>query len=82
MQTSKAFLPAMLTKNSGHIVSMSSICSFMGVPGEAMYVSSKFGAMGLMEALANELVLTGKTGVKTTIVCPSFVNTPMCAAVE
>ena len=41
------------------------------------YCSSKFAARGLMEALRLELATLGKTGVKTSIVCPAHIKTEL-----
>ena len=45
-QTTKAFLPAMIEKDHGHIVSMASITGLAGVNGVADYCTSKFAAVG------------------------------------
>jgi all-trans-retinol dehydrogenase (NAD+) len=37
----------------------------------------KFGAVGLDESLRVELRQSGKTGVKTTCICPYYINTGM-----
>lgn len=50
-QTVKAFLPSMLKKNKGHIVSTASSAGLFGVGGLSDYCASKFGAVGFMEAL-------------------------------
>uniref|UniRef100_W5LMI1 Short chain dehydrogenase/reductase family 16C member 5 n=1 Tax=Astyanax mexicanus TaxID=7994 RepID=W5LMI1_ASTMX len=49
----------------------------IGVNGLADYCSSKFGAVGFAESVALELVASGKDGIKTTIVCPFFIDTGM-----
>lgn len=41
------------------------------------YCASKFAAVGFAESVALELLATKKNGVKTTIVCPFFINTGM-----
>lgn len=46
-------------------------------PLSADYCASKFAAVGFAESVALELLATGKDGVKTTIVCPYFINTGM-----
>lgn len=71
----KAFLPAMLDRNDGHIVSMTSMAGMVGAPRMVDYAASKFASVGFTEALRLELGRLGVTGVKTTIVCPSHVNT-------
>lgn len=43
----------------------------------ADYCASKFAAVGFAESVGLELLATGKDGVKTTIVCPYFINTGM-----
>ncbi|XP_070988923.1 epidermal retinol dehydrogenase 2-like [Oncorhynchus clarkii lewisi] len=75
--TYKAFLPAMTANNHGHLVSVASTAGMIGVNGLADYCASKFAAIGFAESVALELLATGKDGVKTTIVCPHFMNTGM-----
>ncbi|XP_030259841.1 epidermal retinol dehydrogenase 2 isoform X3 [Sparus aurata] len=75
--TYKAFLPAMIANNHGHLVSIASSAGLIGVNGLADYCASKFAAVGFAESVGLELVATGKDGVKTTIVCPYFINTGM-----
>ncbi|KAJ8336490.1 hypothetical protein SKAU_G00377100 [Synaphobranchus kaupii] len=75
--TCKAFLPAMMANNHGHLICIASSAGLIGVNGLADYCASKFAAVGFAESVALELLATGKDGVKTTIVCPYFVNTGM-----
>ncbi|XP_030630230.1 short chain dehydrogenase/reductase family 16C, member 5a [Chanos chanos] len=77
MWTYKAFLPAMTAKNHGHLVSVASSAGLIGVNGLADYCASKFAAIGFAESVNLELIAKGKDGVKTTIVCPYFINTGM-----
>jgi all-trans-retinol dehydrogenase (NAD+) len=51
----REFLPAMINKNAGHIVSIASIAGHMGYPNLTDYAASKFGAIGLMESLRLEI---------------------------
>ncbi|XP_067938153.1 epidermal retinol dehydrogenase 2-like isoform X2 [Watersipora subatra] len=74
--TTKAFLPAMIERDHGHIVSIASTAGLVGVNGLADYCASKFAAVGFSEALTLELHVEQKS-IKTTVVCPSFVDTPM-----
>ncbi|XP_026137677.1 short chain dehydrogenase/reductase family 16C, member 5a isoform X2 [Carassius auratus] len=78
-QTYKAFLPAMTDKNHGHLVSVASSAGLIGVNGLADYCASKFAAVGFAESVALEMIAAGKEGIKTTIVCPYFINTGMFA---
>lgn len=80
--TIKAFLPAMLNKNNGHIVTVASSAGLFGVTGLADYCASKHAAVGLDESLREELVHLGKTGVQTTVVCPYYINTGMFQGVQ
>lgn len=73
----KAFLPAMLEANHGHIVSISSGAGLIGNPGLADYCASKFAANGFAESLALELYKMGKRGIEFTQVCPFYINTGM-----
>ncbi|KAJ8277655.1 hypothetical protein GJAV_G00078140 [Gymnothorax javanicus] len=75
--TYKAFLPAMMASNHGHLVSIASSAGLIGVNGLADYCASKFAAVGFAESVALELLATGKDGIKTTIVCPFVIDTGM-----
>jgi NAD(P)-dependent dehydrogenase (short-subunit alcohol dehydrogenase family) len=68
----KAFLPLMLAQREGHIVNLSSIFGFVGVPAQSAYNISKFGVRGLTECLWGEL---SGTGVKATCVHPGGIQT-------
>uniref|UniRef100_A0A8C6X5I1 Estradiol 17-beta-dehydrogenase 11 n=1 Tax=Naja naja TaxID=35670 RepID=A0A8C6X5I1_NAJNA len=73
--TIKAFLPAMMKNNHGHIVSIVSAGGFVSVPFLVPYCSSKFAALGLHKGFTKELSVLGKDGIKTTCLCPYFVST-------
>ncbi|KAB0371566.1 short-chain dehydrogenase/reductase family 16C member 6 [Muntiacus reevesi] len=75
--TCKAFLPAMLEANHGHLVCISSAAGMTGINGLSDYCASKFAAYGFAESLHFELRLLQKTNIKTTIVCPYFIQTGM-----
>lgn len=75
--TTKAFLPAMLERNDGHIVGVSSAAGFFPSARMIEYCTSKFAARGFMEALRVELNALGKTGVKATLVAPAHINTEL-----
>ena len=73
----RAFLPGMLRRGSGHLVMMASAAGLLGVPGMAVYSASKHAVIGFAESLRLELRNAGKPGIGITIVCPSFVSTGM-----
>ncbi|XP_015268606.1 PREDICTED: 17-beta-hydroxysteroid dehydrogenase 13-like isoform X2 [Gekko japonicus] len=73
--TTKAFLPAMIKKDSGHIVTVASAGGHIVVPFLVSYCSSKFAAVGFHKSLTQELSALGKDGIKTSCLCPVFINT-------
>ncbi|XP_045717571.1 epidermal retinol dehydrogenase 2 [Phyllostomus hastatus] len=75
--TYKAFLPAMIANDHGHLVCISSSAGLIGVNGLADYCASKFAAFGFAESIFMELFAQKITGIKTTIVCPFFIKTGM-----
>jgi all-trans-retinol dehydrogenase (NAD+) len=79
--TCKAFLPAMIKRNSGHVVTVASAAGIIGVTGLADYCASKFAIFGLDEALRMEL-RSMKSAIRTTVVCPFFINTGMFDGVK
>jgi all-trans-retinol dehydrogenase (NAD+) len=80
--TTKAFLPAMLSKNRGHVVTIASGAGLFGINGLVDYCASKFAAVGFDESLRSELFAQRKTGVHTTVVCPYYIDTGMFAGVK
>jgi len=79
--TVKAFLPNMIKAGRGHIVTISSAGGIVGSARLVDYSASKFAAFGFDEALRAELKKQGLP-VRTTVVCPFFVNTGMFAGVK
>jgi all-trans-retinol dehydrogenase (NAD+) len=79
--TTRAFLPAMIGKGSGHLVTIASAAGLIGVSGLADYCASKFAAVGFDEAMRVELKRVAP-GVRTTVVCPYFIDTGMFAGVR
>lgn len=74
MRLTALFAPDMVQRRSGHIVNLSSVAGFIGVPGLAAYSTAKFGLRGFSDALAGEL---GPHGVHVTAVFPYFARTPI-----
>jgi all-trans-retinol dehydrogenase (NAD+) len=79
--TAKAFLPKMIERNSGHIVTIASAAGLIGVRGLADYCASKFAAYGFNESVRMELRRI-KSRVRTTVVCPFFIDTGMFSGVK
>jgi len=79
--TTKAFLPAMIERNEGHVVTISSASGLIGVAKLADYSASKFAAFGFDESVRVELKRM-RSSVRTTVVCPYYVNTGMFTGVK
>lgn len=80
-RTVRAFLPSMLERDSGHIVTIASAAGLAGTAKLTDYCASKFAAVGFDEALRFELAEMGSR-VVTTVVCPFYVATEMFAGVQ
>ncbi|XP_053615105.1 17-beta-hydroxysteroid dehydrogenase 13-like isoform X2 [Plodia interpunctella] len=76
----QTFLPAMMERNHGHVVAMSSMAGVMGLRNLVPYCASKFAVRGLMEALHEELRedVRDFSGIKLTVICPYIVDTGLC----
>ena len=72
----EAVLPEMLRRGRGHLVGVSSLAAYRGLPGSSGYCASKAGLSALLEALRPELK---PRGIAVTTVHPGFVRTPMTA---
>ncbi|MGX0876555.1 3-hydroxybutyrate dehydrogenase [Roseovarius sp. MBR-154] len=72
--TSKAVLPQMYKQGSGTILYMGSVHSQEASALKAPYVSAKHALMGLARTIAKE---GGEKGVRTNVICPGFVKTPL-----
>jgi len=79
--TAKAFLPSMIERGRGHLVTISSAAGIIGVTGLADYSASKFAAFGFDEAIRTELARMNSP-VRTLVVCPFFIDTGMFAGVR
>lgn len=72
----QAFLPGMMEKKKGHIVSTASMASFVGVAGLVDYCATKAGVLALHEGLGQELKHRyNAPQIKTSVVHPIYVNT-------
>jgi len=78
----KSFLPDMIKRNSGHLVTVSSAAGIIGTAGLADYCASKFAAFGFHESVRMELKKNKSNRIKTTIICPFFINTGMFDGVK
>jgi 3-hydroxybutyrate dehydrogenase len=72
--TAKACLPYMYKQKSGSIIFMGSVHSKEASPLKSAYVAAKHGILGLARTLAKE---GGPRGVRSNVICPGFVRTPL-----
>jgi NAD(P)-dependent dehydrogenase (short-subunit alcohol dehydrogenase family) len=71
-----AVLPGMRERRRGHLVAVSSLASYRGLPLMAGYCASKAGVNALFDALRVEL---RSYNIAVTTLCPGFIRTPMTA---
>ena len=74
--TVRAVLPAMLQKQAGAIVNLSSMWGQAGASCEAAYSATKGAVIALTQALAREL---GPSGIRVNAVSPGVIDTEMNA---
>lgn len=74
--TCKAFLPGMIAQDQGHVVNFASAGGILALPNLSAYCASKFGVIGLTDALRQEMRRL-KANIGFTHVCPNTVNTGM-----
>jgi 3-oxoacyl-[acyl-carrier protein] reductase len=70
----RAAMRNMMKKRWGRIVNITSVVGVTGNPGQANYVASKAGIIGLTKSLAQELA---SRNVTVNAVAPGFIATPM-----
>ena len=73
-QVIRALLPNMLSKRYGKIIGISSIVGSTGNPGQANYVASKSGLVGLYKSIASEVA---RRNINVNIISPGFISTSM-----
>jgi 3-oxoacyl-[acyl-carrier protein] reductase len=69
---SRAVIPHMLSRGAGRIINMASVSGKRGTARRGAYTASKFGVIGLTQALAQEL---GAHGITVNAICPGSVDT-------
>ena len=72
LNVTRAVLPSMRQRRSGHIMNLSSIGGYRSTPGWGIYSSTKFAVEGITEALHDELA---PLGIYVTVVEPGYFRT-------
>lgn len=72
--SNRAVLPTMIAQRSGTIINLSSVQGLQGRAYDGPYCASKFGVIGLSQAVADEV---RSYGVKVQALMPAAVATPM-----
>ena len=67
-------LPGMVRRRQGRIINISSVVAYLGNAGQANYVASKAGILGLTRALAQEVA---SRNITVNAVAPGFIETAM-----
>lgn len=75
----KAFTRPMMKQRYGRIVNISSVVGLLGNPGQANYVASKAGVIGLTKAVAKELA---SRHITVNAVAPGFIETAMTSGLS
>jgi short-subunit dehydrogenase len=74
LYTIHAALQGMIARGHGHIVGISSLASYNGLPLKGSYCGSKAALRTELEAMRVEL---RSRGIYVTTICPGFIKTPM-----
>jgi NAD(P)-dependent dehydrogenase (short-subunit alcohol dehydrogenase family) len=71
---SRAVLPSMIERGSGHIITIASVAGLIAFPGRCAYTASKGAALMLTRSIAVDYAADG---IRANAVCPGMVYTPM-----
>ena len=74
-----AAMPAFLKKQSGCIITVSSMWGQVGASCEAAYSATKGAVIAMTKALAKEL---GPSGIRVNCIAPGVIETDMCAGLD
>ena len=72
IQMTRAVLPSMIERKSGHIINMASMAAFVATPTYSIYAATKYGVRGFSNALRREV---GIWGINVSAIFPGGVKT-------
>jgi len=70
----RAVLPAMVERRSGHVITVASAAGIVAFPGRCAYTASKGAAVLFTKSLAVDYAASG---IRANAVCPGMAETPM-----
>jgi short-subunit dehydrogenase len=71
-----AVLPSMIEQQSGHLVAISSLAAYRGLPKSGAYSASKAAVSTFFESLRLDL---RRSNIDVTVIHPGFIRTPLTA---
>jgi len=74
---SKAFLPAMITRQAGNFINLASIGGVVGIRDRLAYCTTKFAVVGLTKSMALD---HAADQIRVNCICPGRVETPFVKA--
>jgi short-subunit dehydrogenase len=79
VNSTAAVIPEMVARRQGHLVAISSLAAYRGLPKSAAYCASKAAVSAFFESLRIDL---RDSGVDVTIIHPGFIKTPLTSGRE
>jgi len=73
----RSALKGMMKRKSGRMIAISSVVGVAGNPGQANYVASKAGLIGLVKSMAQEVA---SRNITVNAIAPGFIESPMTEA--
>lgn len=80
--TIRAFLPAMMRRKAGTIVTVASVLGDLGASQLSDYTAAKAGLIAMHTSLRSELADAGQSLIKTVLVKPGQLSTPLFKGIE
>jgi short-subunit dehydrogenase len=77
LYTIGAVLPEMLKRNTGTVVGVSSLASYISFPQSYVYCASKSAVSAILQGLRLEL---SESNIQVTTICPGYIRTDMTAS--